>query len=66
MLNRPLRIYKDYQTVPKPILSVSATNAIEFYLYDFLESIPYVWAHEDLFFRTNRQTETTGRTVRKF
>ena len=66
MLKGPLKIYKDYQIVPEPINSDSATNAIEFYLYDFLESIPYIWAHEDFFFTTNIYTETTRRTARKF
>ena len=46
--------------------SNSATNAIEFYLYDFLESIPYVWTQEDLFRRAYKQTNTTKRPVRKF
>ena len=48
----PFRIYKDYQIAPFAILSNSATKAIEFYLHDFLESIQYVWAHEDLFCST--------------
>ena len=28
--------------------------------------MPYVWAHEDIFFTTYRQTETTRKTARKF
>ena len=52
MFNGPFEIYEDYQFVPKPILSESATKAIEFYVQNFSESIPYVWVHEDLFFTT--------------
>ena len=48
------------------ILSESVRNAIRFYLYNFLESIQYFWAHEDLCFTTYRQTDTTSRTARKF
>ena len=48
MFKGPLRIYKHYQTVSEPILSDSAT-AIEFYFKMFSESIPPVWAHEDIF-----------------
>ena len=56
MFNGPFEIYEDYQIVPKPILSESATKAIEFYVQIFSESIPYVWAHEDLFSRpTDKQ-----------
>ena len=66
MLKGPSRLYKEYQIVTKPILSNSATNAIEFYLNDILKSIPHIWAHEDLFCTTYRQTETTRRTRRKF
>ena len=49
MFNGSSEIYEDDQ----------ATNAIEFYVQDFSESIPYVWAHEDVFFTTYKQTETT-------
>ena len=59
MFNGPFEIYEDYQIVPKPILSESATKAIEFYVQNFSESIPYVWAHEDLFFTIYRQKKTT-------
>ena len=59
MFNGPFEIYEDYQIVPKPILSESATKAIEFNVQNFSESIPDVWAHEDLFFTTYRQTKTT-------
>ena len=48
MFNGPFEIYEDYQIVPKPILSESATKAIEFYVQIFSESISYVLAHEDL------------------
>ena len=41
-------------------------NATEFYLCDFHESTPYIWAAQDFFFTTYRQTETTRRTARKF
>ena len=30
-----------------------ATNVIEFYFYDFSESLPYVWAHEVIFCTTS-------------
>ena len=43
-----------------------ANNAIKFYVQDFSESIPYVWAHEDLFFTTYRQTETSYKITKKF
>ena len=66
MFNGPFEIYEDYQIVPKPILSESVTKAIEFYVQNFSESISYVWAHEDLYSTTYRQTETTRRTARKF
>ena len=66
MLNGPFEIYEDYQIVPEAILSDSAKNAIEFYVQDFPESIPYVWAHEDLFFKTYIQTRITKRTAKKF
>ena len=66
MFNGPFEIYEDYQIVPKPILSESATKAIEFYVQNFSESIPYVWAHEDVFFMTYRQNKTTKKTVKKF
>ena len=59
-------MYRDYQFVPKPTFSDLATNTIEFHLYDFLESIPYVWAQEDTFLTTYRQTETARITARKF
>ena len=65
MFNGPLRIYKDYQIIPEPILSGSATSAIEFY-FNFSESIPYVWAQEDIFFGNERQTEITRRPAKKF
>ena len=52
MFNGPFEINENYQIVRKPILSESATKAIEFYVENFSESIPYVWAHEDLFFTT--------------
>ena len=64
MLSEPLRIYKDYQFVPNPILS--ATNFIEIYFKEFLESISYVWAHKDINSTTYRQTKTARRTARKF
>ena len=66
MFNGPFKIYEDYKIVPKPILSESATKAIEFYVQNFAESIPYVLAHEDLFFTTYRQKKTTRRTAKKF
>ena len=66
MFDGPFEIYEDYQIVPKPILSESATKAIESYVQNFSESIPYVWAHEDFFFTTHRKRETTRRTARKF
>ena len=49
MLSGPLRIYKDYQIVPKSTLPDEATNAIKFYFEDFSESIRYDCAHEDNF-----------------
>ena len=66
MFNGPFAIYNNPQIVPDPILSDSSTKAIEFYVQNFPESIPYVWAHEDLFFPTYRQKETTRRTAKKF
>ena len=59
-------MYRDYQFVPKPTFTGLATNAIEFHLYDFLESIPYVWAQVDTFLTIYRQTETAKRTAREF
>ena len=59
MFNGPFEIYEDYQIVPKPILSESATKAIEFYVQNFSESIPYVLAHEDLIFTTYKLKKTT-------
>ena len=52
MFNGPFEIYEDYQIVPKPILWDSTNNAIQFSVQDFSESVPYVRAHEDLFFTT--------------
>ena len=66
MFNGPFEIYEDYQIVPKPVLSESATKAIEFYVQNFSESISYVWAHEHPFFTTYRQKKTTKRTAKKF
>ena len=66
MFNGPFEIYEDYQIVPKLILSKSATNAIEFYVQNFSESILHVWAHKDLFFTTHRQKKTIYRTAKKF
>ena len=45
MFNEPFEIYEDNQIVPKPVLSESATKAIEFFVQNFSESITYVWAH---------------------
>ena len=61
-----LRIYKDYGILHLAIPSDSFRNAIKFYLYNFLESIPCIWAHQNICFTTIRQTETTRRTARKF
>ena len=65
VFNGPFEIYEDYPIVHKPILSESATKAIEFYVQKFSKSIPYVWAHEDPFFTTYSQTKTTRRIARK-
>ena len=56
MFIRPFEIYEDNQIVPKPILTDSAKNAIKFYVQDLSESIPYVWAHEDLLFTIYSQS----------
>ena len=43
--------------LPEPILSDLASSVLEFHFQDFSESIPYVWAHADLYLSTYRQTE---------
>ena len=50
MFNEPLRIYKDYQILPEPTLSVSATNANEFY-FKFLLRNFFIQFNN---FKTNR------------
>ena len=44
-----MKIYKEYQIVPLSILSDSVANAIEFFNYNFSKSIPYTWAHNEMF-----------------
>ena len=66
MVEGPFRTYKHYKIVLKPILSDSPTNAVKFYLEDFLQSIPQVWAHEKILCRANKQSETTRSAARKF
>ena len=67
MFKGPFKIYEYYQIVLEPIIWDYATNAIKFYVQDFLESIPYIsYAHEDLFFTTYKQTKTSKRRAKKF
>ena len=66
MLSGPLEIYQDYQIVPLSILSDSVADAIQFFSCNFLKSIPYAWAHNEVFLTNFRPTETTRGTTRKF
>ena len=66
MCNGHFGINEHHQFVPEPILSDSATNAIEFHVQDFFEGIQYVLPHKGLCFTTNRQMETTKKNVKKF
>ena len=61
-----MKIYKEYQIEHLSILSDSVANFIEFFNYNFSESIPYAWAHNEVFLTTYRPTETTMGTARKF
>ena len=61
MFNGPVEIYEDYPIVPEPIHWDSSKNAIEFYVQDFSESVPYVLAHEDFFYLQTNETHQENR-----
>ena len=66
MFNRPLRISKDYQIIPKSIHTDLATNAIEYCFKDFPVDIPQVWAHEDIYSTIYRQRRQPGEPQKNF
>ena len=41
----------------------SAMNAIEFYLSDFIESIPYIWARQDFLLWLDRDQQENHKEI---